>query len=93
MTTLSDKEVLEIAKTVATANNVDFAEVLTTPCIDSTGAAAIQIKFVLTPGSSASIMGTSSALTVSQLIQRLADSGDERFPIIRYEEEDAAGSS
>jgi hypothetical protein len=38
-------------------------------------------------------MGTNSALTVSQLIQRLADSGDERFPIIRYEEEDAAGSS
>ena len=91
MTTLLDKDVIEIAKQVATANNVNFADVLTSPCTDSTGAAAIQIKFVLTPGSSASIMGANSALTVSQLVQQLADKGEERFPIVRYEERDAAG--
>jgi hypothetical protein len=86
MSTLADEKVVEIAKQVATANNVSFADVRTAPAIDSTGAAAIEIKYVLTPGSSAAIMGEPSALTVSQLVQRLADAGEERFPIIRYEE-------
>jgi hypothetical protein len=86
MNTLPDKEVVEIAKKVGAANNVNFAEVLTVPTTDSTGAAAIQIMYVLTPGSSASIMGVQSSLAVSQLIQQLADKGEERFPIVRYEE-------
>lgn len=90
MSTLTDKEVIEIAKEVATANNVDFADVLTVPTTDSTGAAAIQIMYVLTPGSSASIMGVKSSLAVSQLVQQLADKGEARFPIVRYEEEKGA---
>ena len=90
MSTLTDKEVIEIAKEVATANNVDFADVLTAPTTDSTGAAAIQIMYVLTPGSSASIMGVKSSLAVSQLVQQLADKGEARFPIVRYEEEKVA---
>jgi hypothetical protein len=92
MPTLPDKEVVEIAKKVATANNVNFADVLTAPTTDWAGAAAILIKFVLTPGSSASIMGANSALAVSQLVQQLADKGEERSPIVRYEEKGAAGS-
>jgi hypothetical protein len=92
MNTLPDKEVVEIAKKVATANNVNFADVLTAPITDSTGAAAIQIMYVLDPGSSASIMGERSALTVSQVVQQLADRGEERFPIVRYEEMVAARS-
>jgi hypothetical protein len=87
MNTLPDKEVIEIAKKVATANNVNFADVLTVPTTDSTGAAAIQIMYVLTPGSSASIMGLPSANTTSQIVRQLADEGDERFPIIRFEEQ------
>ena len=90
MSTLSDKDVVKIAKQIATSNNVSFADVRTTPVTDSTGAPAIEIKFVLTPGSSAAIMGERSALTVSQLIQELADKGEERFPIVRYEEKGAA---
>jgi hypothetical protein len=86
MSTLTDKEVIEIAKEIATANDVDFADVLTVPTTDSTGAAAIQIMYVLTPGSSASIMGVKSSLAVSQLVQQLADKGEVRFPIVRYEE-------
>jgi hypothetical protein len=35
-------------------------------------------------------MGANSALAVSQLVQQLADRGEERFPIVRYEEEAAA---
>ena len=92
MSMLTDKQVVQIAKQVATANNVPFADVWTTPATDPTGAATIEIKFILTPGSSAGIMGLPSALTVSQLIQQLADQGEERFPIVRYEEQVAARS-
>jgi hypothetical protein len=90
--TLTDQEVVQIAKGVAKANNVSFDAVETAPAVDSTGASAIEIKFILTPGSSAAIVSKpeSSALTVSQLVQRLSDAGEERFPIIRYEEQVAA---
>jgi hypothetical protein len=92
--TLTDQEVRRIAEQIATANNVSFAAVQTAPAMDSTGASAIEIKFILTPGSSAAIVSKpeSSALTVSQLVQKLSDAGEERFPIIRYEEQVAAGS-
>jgi hypothetical protein len=90
MSMLPDKEVVAIAKQVATSNLVEFTDVLTAPATDSTGAAAIEIKFLLTPGSSAAIMGERSATTVSQVIQRLSDAGEERFPIVRYEEQVAA---
>lgn len=92
MSTLTDQEVVQIAKGVAAANNVSVAEVLTAPTLDSTGASAIEVTFMLTPGSSASIMGERSALTISELIRQLADKGEQRFPIVRYEEEVAAGS-
>ena len=87
MNMLADEKIIEIAKRVATANNVSFANVMMAPAIDSTGAEAIELKFVLTPGSSGTIMGERSARTVSQVIQKLADAGEERFPIVRYEEE------
>jgi hypothetical protein len=90
MSTLTDEKVIEIAKGVATANNVSFASVVTAPAIDSTGSEAIEIKIVLTPGSSDAIMGERSARTVSQLIQKLVDAGEGRFPIVRYEEQVAA---
>ncbi len=92
MGTLTDKKVIEIAKQVATANGINFADVLTTRTTDSTGAAAIEIKFLLTAGSSAAVMGEPSAMTVSKLTQKLSDAGEERFPIIRYEEQIAARS-
>jgi len=38
-------------------------------------------------------MGLPSALTTSQVIQRLADAGEERLPIVRYEELGANSSS
>ena len=85
MSTLTDEKVVEIAKGVATTNKVSFTSVLTAPAIDSTGSEAIEIKIVLAPGSSNAIMGERSARTVSQLIQKLVDAGEERFPIVRYE--------
>ena len=92
MSTLSDERVIEIAKSVATANNVSFSSVLTAPVIDSTGSEAIEIKIVLTPGSSNSIMGEPSAQTVVDVVRELADAGEERSPIVRFYEEQGARS-
>ena len=90
MTPLTDEQIIDIAKSAATANNVNFVDVAIAPAIASTGFDAIEIKIVLTPGSSGTIMGERSARTVSQVIQKLADAGDARSPIVRYEEEIAS---
>jgi hypothetical protein len=93
MSELSDEQVKVIARQVATANSVSVASVQTSRTIDSNGLTAIEIKFVLTPGSTSAIMGVPSALTTSQVIQQLADAGEERLPIVRYEEQGATSSS
>jgi hypothetical protein len=87
---LPDQTVIEIAKSVATRNKIDYSDVVLAPAIASTGDPALEIKFVLTPGSSDAIMGERSARTISQVIQYLADKGDDRLPIVRYEEKIAA---
>jgi hypothetical protein len=85
MSKLSDEKIVNIASQIATANNINYSEIKTIPTTDSTGSPAIEIKFVLFPGSSEKIAGEPSARTVSQVIQSLADAGEERFPIVRYE--------
>ena len=93
MSELPDDTIKEIAARVAKANSVSVSSVQTSSTVDSSGSSAIEIKFVLTPGSSAAIMGLPSALTTSQVIQRLADASEERLPIVRYEELGATSSS
>jgi hypothetical protein len=90
MNTLTDETVKKIAEGVATANNVSFADIALAPAVASTGLDAIEIKIVLTPGSSQAIFGERSARTVSQVIQKLVDAGEERVPIVRYEEQVAS---
>jgi hypothetical protein len=85
MNMLSDEKIIDIAKSVATANNITFTTITAAPTLDSTGSTAIEIRIVLTPGSSDQVVGLPSALTTSQVIQKLADEGEERFPIVRYE--------
>jgi hypothetical protein len=85
MSQLSDDKIINIASQIATANSVNYTEIKTIPTTDSTGSPAIEIKFVLAPGSSDKISGDPSARTVSQVVQSLADAGEERFPIVRYE--------
>jgi hypothetical protein len=87
MSTLPDEKVIEITKTIATANNVSFAKIVTAPIIDSTGSEAIEITIILTPGASDAIRGERSARTISQVIQKLADAGEGRFPIVTYEQQ------
>ena len=86
---LSDDEIIKIAKEVATANDVGFVDITTEPAIDSEGAAAVMIKIAIPTGSAAGL-GSRTARTVSQLIGQLADAGEQRFPIIRYEGKGAA---
>ncbi|MBH5371364.1 hypothetical protein [Bradyrhizobium glycinis] len=92
MADLPDQELVRIAKSVASANGVSIADVQTAPAIDSTGHSAVEIKLVITQGSSTAIMGRPSARTVSELIRELADRGDDRLPIVRYEEVGVSGS-
>jgi hypothetical protein len=93
MSELPDKKIKAIATKVATSNSVNFASVQTSRTVDSNGLTAIEIKFVLTPGSTSAVMGMPSALTTSQVIQKLADAGEERLPIVRYEEKGATSPS
>jgi len=89
MTTLTDEKIVEIAKDVAAANNIPVQAVSTSPVMDSAGLEAIEIVISIPPGSSFSIMGGPSARTVSQVIQELADAGEDRFSIVQYEEKSA----
>ncbi|WKA26879.1 hypothetical protein [Bradyrhizobium roseum] len=89
MSTLSDREIVQLTRTVAQANNIAVSNVSTSPTIDWAGNVAIEIKIVLSHGSSAAAMGQPSAMTVSDLIRQLADKGEERLPIVRYEEQGA----
>lgn len=86
MSILTDEAVVQITKAVAALNKVSVADVVTSRTTNSTGSEAIEIKIIVTPGSSGAIMGERSARTVSQVIQKLADAGDGRSPIVRYEE-------
>jgi hypothetical protein len=85
MSKLSDDTIVKIAGEIAAANNVNYTDIKTIPTTDSTGSPAVEIKFVLASGSSEKIAGEPSARTVSQVVQSLADAGEERFPIVRYE--------
>jgi hypothetical protein len=85
MSMLDNNKIIAIATDVATANNINFKSIVTSSTTDSTGAEAIEIKFVLNPGSTEKIAGLPSALTTSQVIQKLADAGEERFSMVRFE--------
>ena len=89
MAKLPDQDVIQIAKRVAQANSVSLEAVSIVSGSPSLGEPAIEITLVLTPGSSATIKGKPAASTTSQIVQQLADEGEERFPIVRYEEQGA----
>ena len=55
MTELTDERIKEIAKNIAHENKVSVADVLTSRTLDSAGASAIEVKLVLTPGSTSAV--------------------------------------
>jgi hypothetical protein len=86
METIEKERIEDIAKRVATANLgvTGISSAISSPTIDSTGRAALEITIVLTPGSSAAITGRTAANTVLALNQALQEAGEERFPIVRW---------
>jgi hypothetical protein len=89
MTELTDDRVKEIATGVARDNKVNVSYVLTgQTTVASTGALAFEVKLVLPPGTTSAVIGLPSA----RLIKALADAGEERLPIVRYDEEPSVAS-
>jgi hypothetical protein len=91
MNTLSDDQIVEIAKQVAAANLTSGIWTGTIgrpiPITDSLGRDALSITIVLTPGSSSKVTGDMAVNTVFDLNQRLQTAGEERFSIVRYSSE------
>jgi len=90
MTTLPDEEIKAIVKMAAAANNIPAHAISTSPMMDSSGHEAIEVVISIPPGTSHQIVGRSSARTVVEIIRRLADAGEERFPIIQFGEMSSA---
>jgi hypothetical protein len=88
MTELTDERIKEIAKGVARESRFDLQDVKTSRTVDSAGVSTIEVKLVLAPGTTSAV----PALTTSRLIQKMADAGEERFPIVRYDEGPSATS-
>jgi len=87
MQTLPDQKVKELIKQAVSANigSDSYYTILMKPAIDSSGADAIEVIIVLTPGSSDRVIGPPSTNATSEVIRLLADAGEERFPIVRWD--------
>jgi hypothetical protein len=93
MTTLRDDEIIKIAMDAAKANNVPITGVSTSTTVDATGASTLKILVQLPVGSTVSVSGLPSATTTSQVIQTLVDKGEERLPLVVFEEKRATTAS
>ena len=84
---LSQNEIDDIAKQVATANlsSTMVSSAISAPGFDSEGHDALRITIVLTPASStAAIDGDKLLDTLVQIQEQLRKRGEERLPIIEY---------
>jgi hypothetical protein len=81
MSVLTDDQVRKIAENAAAEHGVRVTDIILAPAIASTGEPALEIKYILPPGSVADVR---SSATVSQLIMNMADADDDRIPIVRY---------
>jgi hypothetical protein len=86
MTTLPDEEIKAIVKKVAKANNIPAQAVSTSTVMGSSGHEAVEVVISIPLGASLQIVGSPSARTVIEVIQKLADAGEERFPIVQFGE-------
>jgi len=92
MATLEDEEIKTIVRDVAVKNHVpvEKEDITTALAVDSDGLDAIEIFISLAPSISSQIPGENTALTVSDVHQRLADAGEERLPIVWFCEKHAS---
>lgn len=76
----------EVAKAHFGAQNVVRVE--SEPTTDSDGQEALNLLIVIAPGVIETIDGDEVLDTLVQIIDRLQEAGDERFPIIEYATEE-----
>jgi len=92
---LDKTKIDQIAQNIAKANLTtgSVKSVVSSPTVDSEGKDALLIRIVLTPGSSSGIKGDAALDTLTQIQSSLQKQGEERFPIIEYEELGEGGDS
>jgi outer membrane protein assembly factor BamA len=85
---LEKTKIDQIARNIATANltSGSVKTVSTSSTVDSEGRDALLITIVLTPGSSGTIKSNAALDTLIEIQKNLKNEGEERFPIIEYEE-------
>jgi len=86
MTTLPDEKIIQITKDVVDENNIPAQAVSASAAIDSAGLPAVEVTISIIPGASFAFFEDGrSSRTVSQVVQRLADEGEERLPVVHFE--------
>jgi hypothetical protein len=84
------EKVTEISTEIAKANfgPENVVRVESEPTADSQGEEALNLLIVMAPAIAESIDGDAVLDTLVQIIDRLQQAGDERFPIIEYATEE-----
>jgi hypothetical protein len=91
MSSMLDLErVTQISTEVARANfsSQNIVRVESEPTTDSDGQEALNLLIVIAPGVIETINGDAVLDTLVQIIDRLQEAGDDRFPIIEYATEE-----
>jgi hypothetical protein len=90
MSTLKDEDIIKIAQDVAQENNIPAAAISTTAALDNSGLPLVVVTVSIAPGSSFDFFrdGRSSRM-ISDVIKKVADTGEERLPIIHFEDQRA----
>ena len=92
---LNEPDINAIVRAAASANlsGGSVVDVMSEPTTDSVGDAALNIRIVLTPESTASVTGDSLLNTLMQIKRKLQEAGDVRLPIVRYATQDELAES
>jgi len=87
---LDMEKVTQISTEVAKANfgGENVVRVESEPTADSQGEEALNLLIVMAPSVAESIEGEAVLNTLVQIVDRLQQAGDERFPIIEYATEE-----
>ena len=87
---LNMEQVAQISTEIAKANfgPENVVRVESEPTADSQGEEALNLLIVMAPSIAESIDGEAVLNTLGQIIDRLQQAGDERFPIIEYATEE-----
>jgi hypothetical protein len=84
------ERVTQISTEIARANlgSQNVVRVESEPTTDSDGQEALNLLIVIAPGIVETIGGDAILDTLVQIIDRLQEAGDDRFPIIEYATEE-----